>query len=129
MAFGYGSFDKGGSPAIEYLPTTGGESYTVGEMLVVKDGGATKCGAAETPSHLCVGPKDERGLTPATRVSGETVYLATLTADGSALKVGDKVTLSADAMGVTATTASGVAEIVRMDGTEVGELVGVRFAV
>ena len=36
-------------------------------------------------------------------------------------------TLSADSMEVTATTASGVAEVVSMDGTAVGDTVYVRF--
>ena len=36
-------------------------------------------------------------------------------------------TLSADSMEVTATTASGVAEVVAMDGQDVGDTVYVRF--
>ena len=55
------------------------------------------------------------------------VFQAPLTAVGTALKVGDKVTLSADGLGVTAATAAGVAEIVQIDGTSVGSTVKVRF--
>lgn len=129
MGFGYHSFDKGGSPAIEYLPAAEGETYVVGEMLSIADGCATKCAATTTPAYLCVGPENERGTVPATRISEDTIYAGELTADGAALKVGDKVTLSDDGTGLTATTASGVAEIVRLDGTDIGDTVGVRFSV
>ena len=129
MGFCYHSFDNGGSPAIEYLPAKSGESYTVGELLSVSAGAATKCGATAIPSHLCVGPEDERGCVPASRISEGAIYDAPLTAAGTALKVGDKVTIAATGLGVTATTADGVAEIVRIDGTAVGDTVGVRFSV
>ena len=43
------------------------------------------------------------------------------------LKLGDKVTLHTDGLQVTATTASGVAEVVGMDGTAAGDRVRVRF--
>lgn len=129
MGFSYHSFDRGGSPAIEYLPAKAGERCAVGELLTVSGGSAAKCGATATPTHLCVGPEDERGCVPASRIGEDTIYDAPLTADGAALNLGDRVTISEDALGVTATTASGVAEIVRMDGTAVGDTVGVRFAI
>ena len=130
MGFSYHSFDKGGSPAIEYLPVTAEEVYAVGELLNMGSGGtATKCSGTGSPTHLCVGPADERGCVPATRISEDTIYDAPLTAAGTSLKLGNKVTISADGLGVTATTTSGVAEIVRMDGTAVGDTVGVRFTV
>ena len=43
------------------------------------------------------------------------LFTAPISEDPSELKAGDKVTLSADALGVTATTTSGVAEIVDID--------------
>ena len=43
------------------------------------------------------------------------------------MKLGDKVTLHTDGLQVTATTASGVAEVVGMDGTAAGDRVRVRF--
>ena len=42
-------------------------------------------------------------------------------------KVGDKVTLHTDGLQVTGTTASGVAEVVYMDGTAAGDMCRVRF--
>ena len=60
--------------------------------------------------------QDEKGLYPA------------LSAAGTSLNLGDKVTLHAtNGMEVTATTSNGVAEIIDMDGTAEGSTVRVRF--
>lgn len=53
----------------------------------------------------------------------ETVASAALTE----VTQGSKVTLSADGLKITATTTSGVAEILDMDGTAIGSRVRVRF--
>ena len=50
-----------------------------------------------------------------------------LSAAGADLKPGSKVTLDADGLRVTATTESGVASIVALEGTAEGESVRVRF--
>ena len=55
------------------------------------------------------------------------LFATTWSAAASAVDAGDLVTLSADSMEVTATTTSGVAEVVSMDGTAVGDTVYVRF--
>lgn len=127
MAFTYHQFDKGQTPPIEYLAPTASEAYTVGEALVISEGGATKCGPAAVPRYICMGPVNEAGRLPASRVQKDIVYAAPLSAAGTSLKIGDKVTLHTDGLGVTATTASGVAEIVGIEGTAAGELVNVRF--
>ena len=127
MGFRYQQFDGGHTPPIEYQPGKAGEDFAVGEALVLAGGALTKCGPTAVPTHICVGPRQTDDTVPATRVSAEIVYTAPLSAAGAALKLGDKVTLSADAMELTATTASGVAEIVRMFGTGVGDSLGVRF--
>lgn len=126
--FTYHQFDHGQTPPLEYLPGEAGEDFAVGEALALADGALTKCGAAAAPAYICMGPAGEFGRVPCSRVAGSIVYDAPLTADGTALKVGDKVTISEDGLGVTATTASGVAEIVRINGTDAGDVVGVRFA-
>lgn len=127
MAFGYHHFDKGAVPPIEYHPGKAGEDFTVGEALTLGDGGLTKCAATDVPTHICVGPRMTDGTVPATRVQADIEYTATLAADGAALKVGDKVTISDDGLGVTVTTASGVAQITVLEGTGVGDRVRVRF--
>lgn len=112
------------------MPAKKGEDYSIGEALVVKDGVVTKCGATEKPTHIC-------GTTELGKKEGETVacypifesyeFETTLTADGKNLKVGDKVTLDVAALNVTATTASGVAQIVRFVSKANGGTVVVKF--
>lgn len=100
-------------PAIEYLPC-GTIDYKVGQCLKVASGAAALCGATEAPQYICFGEK--KGVAgefiPAIRVSKDDTYAAPLQAAGTALKVGDKVTLHTDAIKATATTTNGVAEIV-----------------
>ena len=127
MAFGYHHFDKGTVPPIEYNVGKAGEEFTVGETLTLGGDGLTKCAATAVPTHICVGPRMADDTVPATRVQADIEYTAPLTADGAALKVGDKVTISADGLGVTATTASGVAKLAALEGTGVGDRVRVRF--
>lgn len=128
MGFQYDQHDNGKTPPIEYNPGKAGEVFTVGEALTLADGGLTKCAATDTPTHICVGPRMADDTVPATRVTANTIYAAPLNADGTALKLGEKVTLGDDAMTLTATTASGVAEVVRIYGNAgVGDELGVRF--
>ncbi len=118
----------GHTPPFKHLPAKAGETYTVGEALVLADDGAvTKCAATAVPRYICQGPAAENGTVPCEPVIPGVSYTVPLSAAGGALKVGNKVTLSAAALEVTATTASGVAEIVRLDGTAVGDTVLVRF--
>lgn len=103
------------------LPTKGGEVYTLGEGLVFKAGAATKAGATEIPTHICGNEYNA----PATGNKPILCYLVAplheyeteFKADGSAINGGDKVTLSADGLGVTATTTGGVATIIKKLGT------------
>lgn len=125
--FTYHQFDHGQTPPLEYLTGKEGENFSAGEALSLSAGVLTKCGATAKPDYICMGPMKEDGTVPCSKVAGSIVYDAPLTVAGAALKLGNKVTLSADGMGVTATTAEGVATIVRMDGTAIGDLVGVRF--
>lgn len=129
MAFLYHKFDKGTIPPIEYHAGKTGETFTVGEALTLGDGGMTKCAATKPPTHICVGPMQSDGTVPATRVHSDIEYETELTvADAeSALKLGNKVTLSADGLGVTTTTASGVATVVGIDGRAVNDKILVRF--
>jgi hypothetical protein len=128
MGFSYFQHDNGKTPPIEYNPGKAGETFVVGEALVLTADALTKCGPTTTPTHICVGPRMADNTVPATRVTRNTMYSAPLSADGAALKLGDKVTLGADGMTLTATTASGVAEIARITGTAVGDELGVRFS-
>ena len=66
-------------------------------------------------------------MVPVVRVQDYQVWRTQLSAAGADLKPGSKVTLDADGLRVTATTESGVASIVALEGTAEGESVRVRF--
>jgi len=105
-------------------------SYGVGEALQLVDGALTKCTGATTPEYICVQKKvttatDE--LLTVIAVDGHTVYKTIISGDPASVNVGDKVTVSADALGVTAVKENGVAKIVRIAGTETGCPVYVKF--
>lgn len=125
--FAFHQFDKGQTPPFAYLPGADGETFSVGEALSLGAGKLTRCAATAVPEYIAMGPTGTGDLVPCTRVAADIIYDAPLTAAGDELTLGSKVTLAEDALGVTATTASGVAKIVRMDGTAIGDTVGVRF--
>lgn len=100
-------------PALENLPCAAGTEYKIGMGLVVSAGAAAKVGATATPEYICMSEK--KGVAgqyvQAIRVLKGETYEAKLSEAGSALKIGNKVTIDADGIRVTATTASGVAQI------------------
>ena len=124
----YVKSDLMGTPSAVLLPMQSGEQYTVGEALVVSDGKATKAGASVVPAYICgeTATGTDNGTLTAYRVLPTQVWGGTLTADGAELAIGDKLTLAADGVDLTATT-GGAAEIVEIVGTAVGDEVRVRF--
>ena len=114
----------------EYLPCSAitpknGMAMTLSGGKLAIASGTTK------PSYICVAERDAAvaagEIIPVTRVDDQTIFKTQLSATGTALNLGDKVTIASDGLRVTATTTSGVAEIVGMDGTAVGDDVYVRF--
>lgn len=129
MAFLMQSMDVGQTPPIEYRQAAAEEAVVLGEALVTNARGLlTKCGATAKPEFMAVGPQDEQDVVPVVRVQDYQVWRTQLSAAGTSLKAGSKVTLDADGLRVTATTDSGVAVIVGLEGTQVGDSVRVRFA-
>ena len=128
MAFLLQNMDVGQTPPIEYRQVTAEEAVVLGEALVTASTGLlTKCGATAKPEFMAVGPQDEKDVAPVVRVQDYQVWETQLSAAGTSLKLGNKVTLETDGLRVTATTTSGVAVIVDMEGTAVGDSVRVRF--
>lgn len=129
MAFLLQSMDVGQTPPIEYRQATAEEAVVLGEALVTAASGLlTKCGATAKPEFIAVGPEDAQDMVPVVRVQDYQIWRTELSAAGTSLKPGSKVTLSGDGLQVTATTESGVAAIVDLEGTAVGDGVRVRFA-
>ena len=111
------------------VAVTPGENYSIGEALTITAGKATKCTATTKPTHMCV--RDQKADAEPTvlvyPISGTMVFETHITAAPTGLATGSKVTLSADALGVTATTTSGVCEIVDVRNAAAGDLVTVKF--
>ena len=124
------SMKVGMTPPIEYKTATASETYAVGEALKVASGALTKCTGAVKPAYVCVGPANAAGEVPCVAVQDYMEFETTLgvaPADSATVAVGSKVTLHTDGMQVTATTTSGVAEVLAIDGQTVGSRVVVRF--
>ena len=106
------------TPSIEYFEGKTSETFLYGEALALSEGKLTKCGSTVSPEFICLGDvicKEENTFVPVMRVMDFYLFTAPVSEDASELKAGDKVTISSDGLGVTATTASGVAEIVCTD--------------
>lgn len=95
---------------IETIPADSSLSYKVGEGLVITSNKAAKAAGTTAPAYICVGPAKD-GNVPVIKMSKEDVYAAPLSAAGTSLNIGDKVTVDTDSIRLTATTTNGVAEI------------------
>ena len=107
-------------PEPEYFNAVSGTEIQVGQALTL-DGGVLKVLAAGTtkPEFISLGHVSASAAKreiPVARVNDEQVYEVPVSAAPTALKVGDKVTLTTDGLEVTATTTSGVATIVNLKG-------------
>ena len=136
MAFLIHSTDDGRVLPWEYLPAGDIANQVdirpkVGMALTQTDGNLVLANGTTVPTYISMREQDTAltagDLIPVVRVQKDTVYETTLAASGTSLKVGDRVTLHTDGMQVTATTTSGVAEIVEILGTAIGGKVRVRF--
>lgn len=118
-------------PAVVQLPTAASTAYKVGDALVLSSGALAKATGETAPTYVCA----EAYTAPASGQKEIAVYPiysfqeweTTLSAAGTSLNIGDKVTINTDAAQVTATTTKGVAEIVNMCGTAAGSKVIVKF--
>ena len=128
--FSYYKADDGREQPIEYLPASA-IAVKAGELLVMTSGKLAKCGATAAPTYLCMhtseGTLAAGDIIPVCRITKDLIYKTSNSASFASIAVGAKVTISADAMQVTATTSDGVAEVVGFDGTAVGSDVYVRF--
>lgn len=121
-------YDQVSQPPFEHLDPKVGTAYKIGQAMVITDGVATP--STDKPTYICMtqttGEADH--LIPAIRVNSDMVLSARLSAAGTALKVGDKVTIATNFIDVTATTTSGVCEITGFDTDEkaAGDTVSIR---
>ena len=130
MAFKIYSTDDNRVPGIEYLPASA-ITPKVGMALTQTTGQLALATGATAPTYISMCEKDSEctagDIIPVIRVGKDMILETTFAAAATSIKLGDKVTLHTDGLQVTATTASGVAEIVYMDGTARGSMCRVRF--
>lgn len=105
-----------------FLSATAGEAYQIGEALTLVGGALTKCPATVAPAFICgmdcAAATEEGRLLVVYPVAHDMIFECPVTASPVSLAEGDQVTLSEDAMGVTATTAGGVATLWNLAGAD-----------
>lgn len=124
--------DDGKVHPFEYLPCSAMQPK-LGMLMTQSSGNLVAAGATAAPTYICMCEKSAAvaagTLIPVIRVDKETIYETTNSTALSTGKAGAKVTTS-DGLKVTATTSSGVAEIVWYDeaaAAGAGGVVHVRF--
>ena len=130
MAFLIHSTDDGRVLPWKYLPA-GAITPKVGMALTQSSGNLALASGTTKPTYISMREQDtaltEGDLIPVVRVQPDVIFETELSAAGTGLKVGNKVTIATDGLRVTATTAEGIAEIVEILGTAIGDKVRVRF--
>lgn len=124
MSFKIHTIDDGRVPPIEYIDADSGLTPDIGTLLYVDSAGKAKLATGtQKPTHIC--NTVNKGDTVAAIRIGSDMVLETTASVAITQKVGAKVTTTGTQ--VTNTATDGVAEIVALDGTEVGAKVYVRF--
>ena len=129
MAFKIHSIDDNRVPGIEYLPASA-ITPKVGMALTQTGGNLALATGTTAPTYLSMCERETActagDIIPVIRVHKDMILETTFSAAATSIKPGDKVTIAADGLQVTATTASGVAEVVYIDGTASGSMCRVR---
>lgn len=112
--------------AIEYIEGTAAEAISRGEVLKLSSGKLTKASSTDVPEFVALGA-GTGVIIPVKRIYEDEVYQTTLSASGTSLNVGDKVTIASDGLRATATTTSGVFEITEFLGTGSGDKINGMF--
>ena len=124
------SIDDGRNAPLEQLPA-GAITPKVGLALTQTDGLLAVASGTTKPSYICMAQRAAAvasgTVIPVIRVGSDMIFETVFSASASSIKLGDKVTIAGDGLRVTATTTSGVAEVVGMDGSASGSTVRVRF--
>jgi hypothetical protein len=125
------STDDGRVPGIEYLPC-GAITPKVGMALTQTNGNLAIATGTTAPTYISMCERSSActagDIIPVIRVQKDMIFETTNSAAFTSINRGDKVTLhDTSGMQVTATTTSGVAEVVYFSGTATGSTVHVRF--
>ena len=131
MAFLPYSYDDGQPRPWEYLPCSA-ITPKVGMALVQSSGNLAIATGTTAPTYISMVDKDAActagDLIPVIRVDHGIIFETTNSASLSGVNIGQKVTLHASSgMQITATTTSGVAELVSKEADATGSVCHVRF--
>lgn len=122
--------DDGRNCPIEYLPA-GAITPKRGLALTQSSGNLAVASGTTAPTYICMTEKGAAvsagTLIPVIRVSSDIIFETENTAAFTSVTNGTKVTIDGTGLKVTATTTSGVAEVVGFEGTAVGSKIYVRF--
>ena len=131
MAFEFLRAENNAAPIEKELPATASQAYAHGEAVKFSSGALVKASGTDTPEFIYVG-KDI-----ASAVSGQVINVVpvlpeyewetTFSADASAVNAGAKVTVDTTGTQATATTTSGVFQLLEDGKASGGKAVG-RFA-
>lgn len=130
MAFMLYSADQ--IPAFEYLPCSA-ITPKIGMALTQTSGNLAIATGTTKPTYVSMVEKDTActagDIIPVIRITDDMIFETSFSASATGITLGQKVTLHASSgMQVTATTSSGVAEVVYKDGTGAsGDMCRVRF--
>ena len=124
------STDDGRNLPVEYLPA-GAITPKLGMALVQSGGNLALCSGAKAPTYISMITKEiacvAGDIIPVVRVTPGVIWKTMSSAAMTSIKLGDKVTVDSTGLKVTATTESGVAEVVYIEDTAAGGCVHVRF--
>ena len=131
MAFEFMRAENNAAPIEKEFLATKNEAYKHGETVKFSSGKLTKASGTDKPEFVYIG----KDFTPATSgvaiavvpVLPEYEFETTFSANAAAVKAGAKVTVSSDGTQATATTTSGVFQLLEDGQAANGRAVG-RFA-
>lgn len=106
-------------PEPELLEVAASTAVTDGQALILSSGKLASCPATTKPQFIAgkdLKASDTDRIIPVFRITADMVFAAPVSVAPTSLVPGAKVTIASDALGVTATTASGVATIVNLNG-------------
>ena len=103
----------------------------IGMALTVTSGRLALASGTTKPTYIAMTHRDAAvtagTVIPVIRVDTVALYDTTCSVAFTGVNVGEKVTIAADGLQVTATKEGGIAEVVAIDGTAAGSTITVRF--
>lgn len=128
MSFKPYAYRTGMADSWEYLEVGALGEVQVGMAMIAEGGKLALASGAEKPTYISMyaGEVAESDIIPVIRVNPDTRFATTFSVAADAVAVGDKLTIAADSLQVTATT-GGCFEVTEASGTQAGDEVIGRF--